>query len=93
MKESDGWKPFIDCCNKTNKNNKLDELLSIFLTHEERLAIADRYVIIKDLLDGELSQRELSRQRQVSIAKITRGSNVLKTMDEQTVNWLKKLMA
>ena len=93
MKQIDGWSLFLDCCNKSNKNNRLDDFLSIFLTHEERDAIADRCVIIKDLLDAECSQRELSRQRQVSIAKITRGSNVLKTMDEQTINWLKKIMA
>jgi len=41
----------------------------------------DRVAITKALLKGDLSQREIAEKFHVSIAKISRGSNALKTID------------
>lgn len=79
MKKSH-WTSFIHTLLKVKDANELSALLDFFLTIEEKSAIADRYAIIKGLLDNELTQRELSATLKVSIAKITRGSNALKTI-------------
>ncbi len=63
--------------NSPNKNIRL-ELLELFFTQNELEQLSARYGIIKGLLKGELTQRELAAELQLSIAKITRGSNELK---------------
>jgi TrpR family trp operon transcriptional repressor len=57
---------------------------------EEKSAIADRYLIIKGLLNGKKTQREMAETLKVSIAKITRGSNALKTIEPKLKAFLEK---
>ncbi|ABL99109.1 trp operon repressor [Shewanella amazonensis] len=62
-----------------------DELITLFqllLTEEERSAIAGRLKVFQLLLAGELSQRQIAAEYQISIATITRCSNYLKHMNE-----------
>src|SRR3990167_8369712 len=75
------WKSFLSLCQKTKTPNELSQLFDCFLTLEEKESIADRYAIIAALLDEKLSQRDISKKLNVSIAKITRGSNALKILD------------
>ena len=75
------WKNFIALCLKSKDSDELARLLDCFLTPEEKNAISDRYAIINALLENKLTQRELSAKLHVSIAKITRGSNALKSID------------
>lgn len=88
MKSS--WKSFLSLCLKSNNTDELSHLLNCFLTIEEKNDITDRYLIIKELLDGKLTQREMAEKLNVSIAKITRGSNALKTLDPKLTLFLKK---
>lgn len=59
----------------------LEELFDLFFTLEEKELLASRYVIIKALLEGKLTQREIAGSCHVSISQITRGSNALKIID------------
>ena len=59
------------------------DLLTILLTPEERNAVGSRLAIIRALMAGEESQRDMSARLGVSIATITRGSNMLKTLNGQ----------
>lgn len=86
--EGDGWWQFIKLCTHTKQQEELNNLLNLFLTIEERKNVADRYLIIHDLLAGKKTQREIAGDRQVSIAKITRGSNGLKLIGERLRNFL-----
>lgn len=88
----DGWWHFVELCTQFKKPEQLDALLKLFLTLDEQDAVAGRYLIIKELLSGDKSQREISEHHHLSIAKITRGSNALKTLDENVKQQLKKLM-
>ena len=80
MKTSD-WKSFLALCLKAKNTDELASLFDFFFTSEEKESFADRYAIIKALLDNKKTQRELSDSLNVSIAKITRGSNALKRID------------
>lgn len=75
------WKLFLTLCLKARDMDELSRLLDCLLTIEEKEAISDRVAIIKALLDNKLTQREMAAKLNVSIAKITRGSNALKTID------------
>lgn len=79
--EEDGWRRFLELCLKTGSRDELDALLEAFLTSTERQEIAYRALIFRELLSEKLTQREIAQTLPVSIAKVTRGSNNLKTID------------
>ncbi len=68
-------------------------LLNFFLTHKEQQTIAERVAVIQLLLEDELSQRDIAAKQQISIAKITRGSNMLKTLNSALLAKLTALLA
>lgn len=61
-------------------HNALIELFELLLTQDERSAIASRLKVFQALLAGDLSQRQIAQEFQISIATITRCSNYLKQM-------------
>ncbi len=65
-------------------------LLDLFLTAEERADLGMRFLIIKELLSEEKTQRQVAKELNVSIAKITRGSNELKRTNRKLLTYLKK---
>lgn len=87
MKKSH-WTAFLTILLKTKDEKTLSTLLDFFLTIEEKNDIADRYAIIKGLIENKETQRELSDSLDVSIAKITRGSNALKTLNPKLKQFL-----
>lgn len=86
------WKSFLDLCLSAKNTDELSKVLDCFLTIEEKNDIADRYLIIKSLLDEKQTQRDISESLNVSIAKITRGSNALKIIDSKLKTFLEKNM-
>lgn len=89
---NDNWLKFLEFCAKERDVNRLGQFLDVFLTHEERQSIATRLCIVKALLAEELTQREIAQQFNVSIAKITRGSNELKRLTTEQRQALKILL-
>ncbi|OGV31867.1 MAG: Trp operon repressor [Legionellales bacterium RIFCSPHIGHO2_12_FULL_35_11] len=84
----DGWWRFLESCREINTVTELNEFFKLFLTIEERNDIATRWLIVRDLLSGQKTQREMADDLQVSIAKITRGSNSLKEIGENLRSFL-----
>jgi len=80
--EEDGWRGFLSLCSGAETPKELSELLWLFLTPEERKDIATRYLIVRELVQGKKTQREMAKDLGVSIAKITRGSNFLKMISK-----------
>ncbi len=78
-----GWEDFLFLCSKCKNTKQLQELFDLFLTLEEKADINKRVLLVKHLMEEKLSQREISEKYQVSIAKITRGSNALKTIKKE----------
>lgn len=88
--DEEGWRRFLQVCLRAKSPQRLNALLRIFLTSEERSAVAKRALIVRELLKGKMTQREMAQDLEVSIAKITRGSNELKEVEETLKEFLKK---
>jgi TrpR family transcriptional regulator, trp operon repressor len=86
----DSWYDFLEACSKIRDPEKFNLFFSLFLTIEERETLASRYLIIKALLEGKLTQREIAETYKVSIAQITRGSNALKIIGPELKKFLEK---
>jgi TrpR family trp operon transcriptional repressor len=83
---------FAQLCAKFQNPEDLQALLDLFLTIEEKRALAARYCIVKALLDGDLTQREIAQTSNVSIAQITRGSNALKIISPELRELVRRYM-
>lgn len=83
------WNRFIELCLATKDKKTLTAMFDLFLTAEEKADMAMRFLIIKELLAEEKTQREIAKDSNVSIAKITRGSNELKRTDRKLLIYLK----
>ncbi|MBM3184397.1 MAG: trp operon repressor [Chlamydiae bacterium] len=81
--EEVGWRRFLDLCRKAKDPKELDQLFQAVLTPAERHEIAFRVLIFQELLHGDKTQREIAKDLPISLALVSRGSNVLKTMDPE----------
>ncbi|ABO22947.1 trp operon repressor [Shewanella loihica] len=70
----------------------LMDLFDLLLTEEERSAIAGRLKVFQALLLGEMSQRQIAAEFEISIATITRCSNYLKHMPAEQRERIKALI-
>ena len=84
------WKQFIDLLKQAVSEDKTEDLLSMLLTADERSSLGLRVQIVSALLDSQASQREIQQQLNTSAATITRGSNMLKTVDPTIRDWVSK---
>jgi TrpR family trp operon transcriptional repressor len=89
----DGWCDFLELCSKIKTPEAFNSFFSLFLTFEERETMGSRYLIIKALLESQLTQREIAETYKVSIAQITRGSNALKIIDPEFKKFLEKMLS
>ena len=86
----DNWQQFLKLCGHLKTNKEFDSFFTFFLTIEEKQALADRVSLVDELLKGDKTQREIAAELQISITKITRGSNGVKLMDNKLKNFLLK---
>ena len=82
------WQQFIDLLKQAVAENRAEELLAMLLTADERSSLGLRVQIVNALLNSEQSQREIQQQLNTSAATITRGSNMLKTVDPAIRDWV-----
>ena len=83
------WNAFLTTLQTAFEQGKAQAFLTLLLTPDERDAVGLRLQIVAQLLDKNLSQREIQQNLNTSAATITRGSNMLKTMDPDFINWVK----
>lgn len=88
-----GWQDFLAFCAKTKSPDEFSQIFDLFFTIEEKETLSSRYLIIKALLEEELTQREIAEKYKVSIAQITRGSNALKIISPELKKLLKHRLA
>ncbi|WP_040975665.1 trp operon repressor [Necropsobacter massiliensis] len=84
------WRAFITILRHAFEQGKEQELLTLLLTADERDAVGLRLQIVAQLLDKALPQREIQQNLNTSAATITRGSNMIKTMPPDFMQWVKE---
>lgn len=84
------WQIFLDTCVALAAEAETLPLFELFFTPEEKEDIGRRVLIVKELLRGEKTQRQIAADHQVSIAKITRGSNLLKGLSPELMDKLRE---
>lgn len=85
------WRNLTEVLAELADPKDIDALLSLLLTYDEKEDVAKRVEIVRALLLGHISQREMAEKIGVSIAKITRGSNALKTLTPRFREFLNNL--
>lgn len=90
--DKDGWLDFLTLCSKIKSSEELKDFFDLFLTLEEKETLAKRFLIVKALQEGKLTQRAIAEHFEVSISQITRGSNALKIIDPKLKKTLDKLL-
>jgi TrpR family transcriptional regulator, trp operon repressor len=85
-----GWRHFLKLCLASKHEKTLSLLFDLFFTPEEKESLALRCLIIEELLKQKNTQRNIAENLHVSIAKITRGSNELKRMPANIIDFLKE---
>jgi TrpR family transcriptional regulator, trp operon repressor len=88
----EGMGLFYQLLAEAEKKDEMKALFECFFTQEELQALSLRVHLVKALLAEELSQREISKRLNVSISKITRGSNQLKTITRSFGALLKRVL-
>ena len=83
------WNAFLNMLKTAFEQGKEQDVLTLLLTADERDAVGLRLQIIAQLLDKNLPQREIQQNLNTSAPTITRGSNMLKTMDPEFIDWIK----
>lgn len=80
--ESEFWTQVLTLLEQQEDQGALRDVMNVLLTPEERESIGSRLAIMRALIAGEESQREIAARVEVSIAKVTRCSNYLKRLSE-----------
>lgn len=78
VKKNKAWQVFVNRCHTFKSPSELEHFFEVILTISEREELPKRVAIICELLKGQKTQREIAKQLGVSIANITRASNVIK---------------
>ena len=84
------WNSFLQMLKIAFDENKAQEFLTLLLTADERDAVGLRLQIVSQLIDKNMPQREIQQNLNTSAATITRGSNMIKTMDPDFMLWMKQ---
>ncbi|MFV0573918.1 MAG: trp operon repressor [Vibrio sp.] len=83
LPEFQQWQDVLSLLGHACQEDKLDFLLSMLLTFDERDALLARMNILHELIKGEHSQRQVSQMLGVGVATITRGSSELKKLQPE----------
>ena len=86
-----GLNNFIKLCAQCKDEKMLLSLFDLFFTEEEKDDLSLRCLIVHNLLKNKQVQRKIAKDLNVSIAKITRGSNALKRIDTKLLTYLKNM--
>lgn len=87
-KRQKGLDGFVELLSSAKDKQAILLLLEVFLTPEEKDDLATRYLIVRELLQSKKTQRQIAKDLNVSIAKITRGSNELKRANRKILEYL-----
>lgn len=82
------WQQFLSLLKQAIAEDREEALFSMLLTLDEKNSLGLRVQIVKALLENQITQREIQQQLNTSAATITRGSNMLKSLEPELRDWL-----
>ncbi|KOO12278.1 transcriptional regulator [Vibrio xuii] len=82
----------LDLVKSSTETDQHEMLLTMLLSPDERESLISRVNIFRELLKGELSQRQISQMLGVGVATITRGSNELKSKSDDEKSEISQLL-
>ncbi|KGQ33872.1 Trp operon repressor [Gallibacterium anatis] len=88
-RDLDRWQELITFLRQGFASGKEQEVLMMLLTPDERDSLGLRLQIVKQLLEKKSSQREIQQNLNTSVATITRGSNLIKSIEPDFLQWVK----
>lgn len=86
------WQQILDLVKSSVESDQHEMLLTMLLSPDERESLISRVNIFRELLKGELSQRQISQLLGVGVATITRGSNELKSTSDDEKSEIAQLL-
>lgn len=86
--KNDGWQNFIAHCLKFKNASELEVFFDVLFTSSEKTEFGNRLCIIRELLENKKTQREIAHDLKVSIANVSRGSNVIKNSEHDLKKYL-----
>lgn len=86
------WQQILDLVKSSTETDQHEMLLTMLLSPDERESLISRVNIFRELLKGELSQRQISQLLGVGVATITRGSNELKSKSDDEKSEIAQLL-
>ncbi|UUM30112.1 trp operon repressor [Vibrio japonicus] len=86
------WQQILDLVKSSTESDQHEMLLTMLLSPDERESLISRVNIFRELLKGELSQRQISQLLGVGVATITRGSNELKSKSDDEKSEIAQLL-
>ncbi len=86
------WQDVVTFLQQGFEENRHEQVLDILLTPDEKETLTTRLNIFDALLQGKISQRQISQDLGVGIATITRGSHEVKRLSEEEKHQLMALL-
>ena len=74
--------------NSLNTDQKIYQFLTEIMTPSELIILSKRWRILKMLNEG-FTQRDIAKELNVSLCKVTRGAKILKDKNAVTTKYLK----
>ena len=85
MKDEDlqiQWHGFLAIIRQSAAQDRLDEILTFFMTPQEKEQFAERAVISRSLLEGK-TQRAIAESLSAGIATVSRGAAAVRKLEEK----------
>lgn len=90
--DEEGWWKWLELLMAVRSTEEMGEMLHLFLTQSEREAIADRYQLVRELIQGEKPQRQIAHDLGLSISKVTMGSKAVRIISSSLRHLLEERM-
>jgi TrpR family trp operon transcriptional repressor len=86
-----GWQQLSDILLSMHSPKDMQTILQFLLSEEEAVQLSKRMLLIQRLIEGRAAQRHIAKELSMSLATITRCSNLLKQTPEGIKNKFRQL--
>ncbi|MFZ9035620.1 MAG: trp operon repressor [Francisellaceae bacterium] len=77
------WDRLVQLLTEIQSPQQMSAMLDYLLTMDEKHQLANRLALTELMLNGQMPQREIAKNLNISISTVTRCSNALKHLDDE----------